>query len=105
MMIDRYTSTRRTPLSDLLRGVIVVTSLLLCSVAPSTAQTPTVSARDAWIREPRPSRTETAAFAVLTNDGAEDRAIVSASVAIAEKVELHETRLEGGMMRMKPVER
>jgi hypothetical protein len=64
-----------------------------------------VTVRDAWVREPAPNRDVTAAFAVVENQGPEARAIVIANAAQAEKVELHEMKKEGEMMRMSPVER
>src|SRR5262249_32791514 len=77
--------------------------LLLCGLLPAAAQAPALTGQDGWIRERRQSRTETAAFAVLINSSREDRAVVSATVALAETVELHETRMSDGRMRMMPV--
>ena len=54
------------------------------------AQDAGVVARDAWVRVPLPSKTETALFAVLENHSAERRAVVSASSDAADKVEMHE---------------
>jgi copper(I)-binding protein len=64
-----------------------------------------VTVRDAWVREPPPDRDVTAAFAVVENAGREARAIVSAKSGEAEKVELHEMKRDGEMMRMSPVEK
>lgn len=83
----------------------VIAAALTLSVALTAAQAPAISARDVWVREARQSRSETAAFGVLTNTGTADRALVSAAADMAEKVELHETRMDGGMMRMMPVAR
>lgn len=62
-----------------------------------------VTARDAWMREPLPSRDVTAVFVTLENTGAEKRSIVSASSGIAGKVELHNMEMANGMMKMTPV--
>jgi copper(I)-binding protein len=82
---------------------------LLCSAAafvvatPALAQTPVLTAHDAWAREPMGGRKMTGVFVVVENAGATPRAIVSASTDAADKVELHEMKNDGGMMRMSPV--
>ena len=68
-------------------------------------QGPPVVARDAWVRQPLEGRDVTAAFLVVENHGAAARAIVGASSAGADKLELHEMKLDNGMMRMSPVDR
>lgn len=81
-------------------------ALLALSVAlPSSAsaQSATVVASEAWMREAPPNRNESAIFVVLENTGAEARSVVSASTSIAEKTELHNMTMDGGMMKMTPV--
>jgi copper(I)-binding protein len=97
---------RKYPLlgpSSLIPAILLTAGLSLTEAAALPADG--VSVRDAWVREPSPSRDVTAAFAVIENAGREARAIVSASAAQAEKVELHEMKKDGEMMRMSPVER
>lgn len=81
------------------------TALLLAGVAVAGAQTATVTVHDAWVREPMGGRNMTGAFAVVENRGPAPRSIVSASSDVSDKVELHEMRNEGGMMRMSMVKR
>ena len=66
-------------------------------------QTVAVVAHDAWAREPAPSRDVTALFVVLENRGSTTKAVVSAESEMADKVELHEMKMDGAMMRMSPV--
>jgi copper(I)-binding protein len=66
-------------------------------------QTVAVVAHDAWAREPAPSRDVTALFVVLENRGSTRKAVVSATSEMADKVELHEMKMDGTMMRMSPV--
>ncbi len=81
---------------QLLVGVLLLT--------PHThAQSSSLSAHDAWVREPMGGRNMTGVFVVVENAGGTPRAIVSAATDAAEKVELHEMKNEGGMMRMSPV--
>ncbi len=80
-------------------------TLVLAATAVLTAQTPTVTVRDAWVREPMGGRNMTGAFAIVENTGDTPRAIVAASADVSDKVELHEMKNEGSMMRMSPVSR
>jgi hypothetical protein len=45
----------------------------------------------------------TAIFVALENHGATTKAVVAGSSDAAEKVELHEMKMDGDMMRMSPV--
>jgi copper(I)-binding protein len=65
--------------------------LLLLSVSIG-AQAPTVTLRDAWVREPMGGRTMTGAFGMVENTGPTPKAIVAASASISDKVELHEMK-------------
>jgi len=76
--------------------------LLSASLA---AQAPTITVRDAWVREPMGGRNMTGAFAIVENTGPTPKAIVAASASISDTVELHEMKNEAGMMRMSPVKR
>jgi copper(I)-binding protein len=87
------------------QGPRLLLLLLGCLLLVGRAQAATVTVRDAWVGEPAANRKQTAAFAVIENAGTEARAIVSAASDVTEKVELHEMKLEGSMMRMSPVER
>lgn len=82
---------------------VFCTAAALVVATPALAQTPVLTAHDAWAREPMGGRTMTGVFVVVENAGATPRAIVSASTDAAEKVELHEMKNDGGMMRMAPV--
>lgn len=76
---------------------------LLFVAGGAEAQTATLTVHDAWVREPMGGRTMTGVFAVVENSGSSPRAIVAAATDAAEKVELHEMKNQGGMMRMSPV--
>lgn len=84
------------------------TWLTLFATAPILAESlaaaeATVVAREAWVRVPAPSKDQTALYLELENHSAQNRAVVSAVSDAAEKVELHEMKMEGKMMRMSPV--
>lgn len=79
--------------------------LLLAGSSLAGAQTSTVTVHDAWVREPMGGRNVTGAFAIVENSGATPRSIVSATSDVSDKVELHEMKNEGGMMKMSMVQK
>lgn len=66
------------------------------------AQAP-VEASGAWVREPVPGRTNTAAYLVIRNPTPNEIRIVSAASDAAGAVEMHEMIREGDMMKMSAV--
>lgn len=92
---------RNTLTRSLVAAILVLGGLELVSAVQ--AQTPTLTAHDAWAREPMGGRNMTGLFVVVENAGSAPRAIVSAATDAADKVELHEMKNDGGMMRMSPV--
>ena len=63
-----------------------------------------ITIQDAWAR-PTVGRSDiTAAYLTMINKGDTPDRLVSASSAQSDSVELHEHKMEGGMMRMRAVE-
>jgi len=60
---------------------------------------------DAFVRAVPPGQPNSAAFFVVENRSAQDRALVGGRSPAAEAVELHGHTMDQGMMRMRPVER
>lgn len=54
-----------------------------------------VVVRDAWVRLPAASRTETSAYMVIENKGSIARSVVSVSSPEAAKIEMHEMKMMG----------
>jgi copper(I)-binding protein len=73
------------------------------AVGVLSAQSTTVSARDAWSREAPEGRKVTAVFVTVENKGDVARAIVGGSTDAAESAELHEMKRVGTTMEMSPV--
>jgi len=69
--------------------LMVYVAILLFSITLN-AQTTNVIARDAWVRVPLPSKTETALFMVLENHSPQARAVVSVSSDAAATAEMHQ---------------
>jgi copper(I)-binding protein len=61
-----------------------------------------VTATDAWVRGTVPAQKITGAF--LTLESSEDAKVVGVSSPVAKTVEIHESGMEGGAMRMKAVD-
>jgi periplasmic copper chaperone A len=74
--------------------------LLALLAAPAAAQ---VTITDAWVRGTVPGQKATGAFMNLTS--ATDATLVSASSPAAKVVEIHEMTMEGGVMKMRAVDK
>lgn len=98
--------TKLTTTSAVLVVTCAVAALAMSGTSTVRAQTASaLTIHDAWVRQPTGDRKDAGAFAIVENSSATTRAIVSASADIAEKVELHEMKMVGAMMRMSPVKR
>ena len=82
-------------------SMLCIVGLLLSGTL--NAQTADVVARDAWVRVPLPSKSETALYLVLENHGSQRRAVVSASSDSAAAAEMHQMTMVKMMMVMTPV--
>jgi copper(I)-binding protein len=75
------------------------------SIAPMASMAPGLVVEGAWTRESPMMELAGAAFMVIRNGTTEDDALVSASSAAAETVEIHQTtQAADGTMAMAPVE-
>ena len=76
--------------------------ILLIGASVANAQAPELTVKNAWARTPLAPQNNTAVYMVLENASAMSRSVVSVTTQDAEKTELHEVRMEGGMMTMMP---
>jgi copper(I)-binding protein len=72
---------------------------LLAFLDPAHAQ---VTVKNAWVRATAPQQKVIAAYLQLSS--AEDARLIAARSPLAGTVEIHETRSENNMMKMRPVE-
>ena len=93
-MIGMHKSLNRT-----LFGAIAVTVLAVGMRIVVSAQT-SVVVRDAWVRLPAPSKNETALYMKIDNKGANKRAVMSVMADAAKMAEMHDTMMDGKMMKM-----
>jgi copper(I)-binding protein len=76
----------------------IVLIALLLFLNPAYAQ---VTVKDAWVRATAPQQQVAAAYLQITS--VEDLRLVAARSPIAGAVEIHETRMENNMTKMRPV--
>jgi copper(I)-binding protein len=79
---------------------IAAVALLFAVAAPAVAQ---IAVSDAWVRGTVPGQHATGAFMRLTSLG--DLVLVGATSPAAKIVEIHEMKMEGGVMKMGAVGR
>jgi copper(I)-binding protein len=53
-----------------------------------------------WSRQPPEGANVAAGFVTITNSGSSDDRLLRASSAISDQVQLHEMKMDGGMMKM-----
>lgn len=66
--------------------------------------TPDITVDDPWIRAVPPGASATAGYFVLGNGGAADRVLQSVGAGDGVRVEIHETTMADGVMRMRRLE-
>lgn len=77
------------------------TLLLLLLTSWSTASWADISVTDAWLREPIPGQSTSAAYLLLENRSDEARQLVAVETNFSTKAEIHTQQLDDGMMRMR----
>lgn len=92
-----------------LASPFVVLALAVLLAAPASARADTVRFGDieierAWARPSIGRSPNGAAYLTIANHGEEADRLVAASTPAAERTELHTHLVEGGIMRMRPIE-
>lgn len=86
--------------------VLVLTALAICAPAVfAGGAADTVGVSGVYARAVPPGQPNGAMFMELVNGSNTDHALVAAESEVAEAVELHNHIMDGGMMRMRRVER
>jgi len=84
----------------LLRRMLLITGLVMGAAPLAAAE---VAVSDAWVRGTVPGQMGTGAFMRLTSPV--DATLVGVASPAAKVVELHEMKMEGGMMKMSAIHR
>jgi copper(I)-binding protein len=75
-----------------------------CGASPAaTSSDPQIKVIEPWARSSPMVNGNGAVYMQLTNEGGSDDALLSAETEVAEVVELHETKMEGDVMKMSQV--
>lgn len=77
---------------------LLVASVIAFSSAGAFAE---VAVKDPWIRATVPNQNATGAFMQITAQ--QDMRVVAAQSPVADVVEIHEMKMENGIMKMRPV--
>jgi copper(I)-binding protein len=84
---------------------LLLTMLMFLSGAVSAQAVDEVAIEGAYVRAVPPGQPNSAAFMKVSNKGSAEHALVAGSTPAAAVVELHTHTMEGGMMRMRQVEK
>lgn len=96
-LVGGRVSTRLCGLS-----VLLLQSMLMAAAVPAFAAE-IVGVKNAWVRATAPGQKTAGAYLELT--GAADTALVAVDSPLAGKAELHNMSMDGGVMRMRAVEK
>ena len=86
-----------------MRRIIVVLFAMVAVAACSSGEPPLTTA-DAWARAPLPGRSTTAAYMTLSNNSGETLVIDRISSPQFGRVEVHDTEVSDGMLRMRKID-
>lgn len=85
-----------------MRFKVLLLGLLLASCGKAPTEQPEIAVSAAWARPTAAGQSTAAAYMTITNSGGADRLTdVAAEIGQAS---LHSTRMDGGVMRMRPVD-
>jgi hypothetical protein len=85
------------------RTAIALAALLLVSCAPKRTDPPQISISGAWSRATAAGQSTAAVYLSIANKGGGDDKLLNASTPIGQAT-LHSSTVEGGVMRMRPLE-
>ena len=84
-------------------GIAAIAILAAAGLATAPAASAQVAVTDPWVRGTVTGQKATGAFMQLKSPA--DTALVAAASPVAKIVEIHEMKMEGGMMKMNAVDR
>lgn len=82
-------------------GTAVVAGLLMSMATAIAAPKATLRVEDAWSRATPPVAPVAGGFLTVVNSSDKPDVLLGADSDIAQRVEIHEMRMDGGMMRMR----
>ena len=91
--------------SSLRRTALIAAALCLSTGLYAGSAADSLQVQDPYVRAVPPGQTNSAAFMALVNPGDADHALVAAESRASKVVELHTHQEEGGMMKMRRVDK
>ena len=82
----------------------VLLNLSACDFMSDHQSTDEVAAHNAWVRATPPGATTSALYLTLNNPTDQAISLVSISSSISDRIEIHHTVTEEGMMKMRPLD-
>jgi len=82
---------------------LVLAGVAASAAAGSAARAEGIEARDAWIRTPPPGAKAAAGYGLIVNRGIASDRLVGGRSSAAESVEVHQSSMAGGVVRMRSV--
>jgi periplasmic copper chaperone A len=89
-----------TPMKNTVKALLATSAIVASAWMPVAAQT--VEIKDAWVRASVPGQMATGAFMKITSK--EAARLVSASSPVAGVTEVHEMKMDGGVMKMRALQ-
>lgn len=86
-----------------LRGISAAALVLAGATSGASAQPSDIAVSQAWTRAAGATAPTAAGYMTLRNRGASPDRLVGAETPAARAVEIHEQRMEDGVMRMRPL--
>lgn len=86
-----------------MRFLVHLSALLVLCVATAFAATADIKVENAWARAPAPGQKTAGAYLELKSPV--NASLVAAASPLAERVEIHSMSMDGGVMRMRPMQR
>jgi len=92
-------------MSNFLASLVVITALLVSSAWAQTYKVGSIEIDQSWTRA-TPSTAKTGGgFLTITNKGTTPDRLIAARSTASDKVEIHEMRMDGNIMRMRELEK
>lgn len=86
------------------RAFLIAACLAVPPFLAHAATRPAIKVENAWVRAAPVGATAGAAYMTLTNTGAAADRLIGGASTQAARVEVHEMSMDGGVMRMRPVD-
>ena len=85
-------------------GLFLFGAAMLCPASAHEIRSGDLLIQNLWSRSTSPGATVGVAYMVITNNGTAPEKLIGGTSPLAGRVELHESKMQDGVMTMRPVE-